>query len=58
MVYRWYYRRHSLRYCIGYRVLNKVYIYIHKPGLQGVFFQVLPLVLYIEFFKVYKGGIL
>ena len=29
LVYRWYYRRSSLRYCIGYRVLNKEYIYIY-----------------------------
>ena len=30
MIYRWHSRRYSLRHCIGYRVLNKVYIYIYK----------------------------
>ena len=41
MIYRWHYRRYSLRCCIGYRVLNKVcvYIYIHMYGMQGVFYR-------------------
>ena len=30
MIYKWHRRRYSLRYCIGYRVLNKVYIYTYK----------------------------
>ena len=29
VVYRWYYRKYFLRCCIGCRVLNKVYIYVH-----------------------------
>ena len=63
MVYRWHYRKYSLRYCIGYRVLNKVYIYIYIEDIQGVFYDVLPVVVYNtlncnNFFKVYKGCIL
>ena len=60
MVYRWYYRRYSLRYCIGCRVLNKVYIYTYKVYRGYSMRQYLwyCIINCKKFFNVYKGGIL